>query len=260
MGINFKKFINIIFTIILLIILTVMSSRNMQKILLKNVGLLVNSNSIGTFNPVEKKIVYLTFDDGPTKVVTDNLLDILKEYNVKATFFVVGKEIPGRETILKRIYDEGHSIGLHTYSHNEKKIYSNPQTFIDEMIKTREMVKEITGCECNIIRFPWGSYNQYFHLNQNMIDTLHKQNFKIYDWNCNLEDGIYPNLSTDKLVRNSKKYKTDYPDIIVLMHCNFNNKNTVKALPEIINYYKDLGYDFKRITEETPEYYYKFKN
>ena len=209
--------------------------------------------------PFNRKIVYLTFDDGPTPKITDKLLDILDTYQVKSTFFVVGKEIIGREKILKRIYDEGHSIGLHTYTHNVNKIYLCPEIFIEEMLKTREKIKEITGFESNILRFPWGSTNQYYKLDTNMVNQLHQHNLKIYDWNASIEDGLYPGYTTSELLKNARKIKDDYPNIILLMHCNSSNINTVKALAAIIEHYKSLGYAFDKITEETLEYYYPLK-
>jgi peptidoglycan/xylan/chitin deacetylase (PgdA/CDA1 family) len=202
------------------------------------------------------KVAYLTFDDGPTYVVTEALLDVLKKENVKATFFVVGKEIEGKESILKRMYNEGHSIGLHTYSHNFKKIYNSTEDFISEMEKTSDKVKEVTGYAPKIIRFPGGSSKR---LNAFILDEIHKNNFKIYDWNVNICDGINPSLRISQLIKNSQMIKGNRDVAIVLMHCNFNNKNTIKALPEIIRYYLDLGYEFKTITEDTPEYYYRFK-
>lgn len=202
------------------------------------------------------KLAYLTFDDGPTHVVTPTILDILKKENVKATFFVVGKEIEGREVILKRIYTEGHSIGLHTYSHNFKKIYRSCDEFIDEMKKTSDKIKEVTGFAPKIIRFPGGSSKR---LNDFTLTDIHKNNYKVYDWNVNIWDGINPNLSVSELIKNSHTIKGNKNQAIILMHCNSNNKNTVKALSGIIKYYRDLGYEFKGITEATPEYYYKFK-
>lgn len=85
-------------------------------------------------NSEENKIIYLTFDDGPS-INTNKVLDVLNEYNVKATFFLIGNQIKGEENVVKRTQDEGHSIGLHTYTHDFKKIYSNNQAFIDEMLK-----------------------------------------------------------------------------------------------------------------------------
>lgn len=203
------------------------------------------------------KFAYLTFDDGPTYVVTAALLDVLKEENVKATFFVVGKEIEGKESILMRIYNDGHSIGLHTYSHNFKKIYRSTQDFINEMEKTSNKIQKVTGFAPKIIRFPGGSSK---HLNAFNLDELHKNNFKVFDWNVNISDGIDPTLSPSQLIKKSQIIKGNKNVAIILMHCNSNNKNTVKALPGIIKYYEDLGYEFQPITEDTPEYYYKFKN
>lgn len=208
-------------------------------------------------DPKHNKTVYLTFDDGPTYIITDKLLDVLKENNVKATFFVVGKEIEGREAILKRIHNEGHSIGLHTYSHNFKSIYSSEEVFIEEMEKVRSKVNEIINISPSVIRFPGGSSK---HLTKDFLLNLHEHNFKVYDWNVDLSDGVNPNLPTNKLVQNAKKYKESYSRLIVLLHCNFNNKNTVKALPQIIRYYKSLGYEFKVIDNNTEEYYYRLKN
>ncbi|MEF2112605.1 MULTISPECIES: polysaccharide deacetylase family protein [Clostridium] len=252
-----KKNIVIIFTTTIICFLLVYSSNanSAQK-------------SIQTFNPSStsfkdggniptSKFVYLTFDDGPTYVVTDALLDVLKSEKVKATFFIVGKEIEGKESILKRIYTEGHSIGLHTYSHNFKKIYLSSDKFIDEMEKTSNKIQEITGFTSKIIRFPGGSSKR---LNSLTLEKLHKKNFKIYDWNVDASDGINPNLSTAQLIKNAKIIRGNENTAIILMHCNSNNKNTVKSLPSIIKYYLDSGYEFKAITKDTPEYYYKFKN
>lgn len=208
----------------------------------------------GDINP--SKYAYLTFDDGPTYVITNALLDVLKNQNIKATFFVVGKEIEGKESILKRIYDEGHGIGLHTYSHNFKKIYRSTEDFINEMTKTSYKIEEVIGFAPKIIRYPGGSSK---HLTTSTLQAIHKNNYKVYDWNVNIYDGINPNLSPSQLFKNSQIIKGNKNVAIILLHCNFNNKNTVKALPEIIKYYVALGYQFKAITEDTPEYYYRFK-
>ncbi|AYF53436.1 polysaccharide deacetylase [Clostridium sp. K25] len=204
----------------------------------------------------DKKKVYLTFDDGPTSKVTLDILDVLKKHNVKATFFVVGKEIQNRETVLKKIYDEGHSIGLHTYSHSFNKIYKNDDAFIKEMLDVQKKVKEVIGYESHIIRFPGGSYKR---LNKNLLEKLHKNNFKIYDWNVCTEDGVKPKLPVSAYVAKAKKYYPNADRLIVLMHCNSNNQNTVKALPLIIEYYKSLGFEFDCINDNTKEYYYKIR-
>ncbi|MEG0325306.1 MAG: polysaccharide deacetylase family protein [Cellulosilyticaceae bacterium] len=205
-----------------------------------------------------EKIVYLTFDDGPTGAVTEQILDVLKQQQVKATFFVVGKEITQREKVLQRIYEEGHGIGLHTYSHNLKKIYSSPEYFMEEMKQTEEKINKVLGqnLDLKVIRFPGGSAGR---LNEEFLLKLHQNNYKIFDWNVSIEDGVNPDLATSRIVENAKKHQKDAHVIIVLAHCNSNNKTTYLALPDIIKYYKEQGFTFKSIDNNTPEYYYKIK-
>ena len=203
----------------------------------------------------QEKIIYLTFDDGPS-VVTNKILDILKEKKVHATFFVIGNQIKDNEDIIMRMSNEGHAIGLHTFTHNHNKIYSSNKTFIKEMITTRDMINKITNTLPNIIRFPEGSRN---HLTQNSLKTLHRRGFKIYDWNMVISDGLNYKTSPDKLYREATKGKVKPDTIILLMHCDTVHKNTCKALPRIINYYKNLNYDFRIITTSTTEQYFPIK-
>ncbi|MGL6173680.1 MAG: polysaccharide deacetylase family protein [Cellulosilyticaceae bacterium] len=208
---------------------------------------------------INEKSVYLTFDDGPTGQVTERILDVLKQEGVPATFFVVGKEIIQREKVLQRIYEEGHGIGLHTYSHNLKKIYASPECFIAEMDQTEAKINEVLGqnLDLKVIRFPGGSSGR---LNESFLNKLHESNYRIFDWHVSIEDGVDPNLSASKLYENAKKHKKDATSVIILAHCNSNNKTTCTALPDIIKYYKEQGYTFKVISNDTPEYYYKIKN
>ena len=199
------------------------------------------------------KVIYLTFDDGPCNKVTNKILDILKENHVKATFFVIGNQIEGAEDVVKRINDEGHSIGLHTYTHKYKSIYSNEDKFISEMIECRDEINKVVGISPNIIRFPGGSSK---HLSKSYLNKLHDNNFKIYDWNLDNSDGLNPKLSPYRLYRNAIKGSKGCQSIILLMHCTPMNVNTCEALPEIIKYYKSQGYEFKTITEDTPEVYF----
>lgn len=206
----------------------------------------------------EEKLVYLTFDDGPTPKITEEILDILKAHDVKATFFIVGKEIKGRESILKRIYDEGHGIGLHTYSHNFKKIYQSADAFIAEMDQDLAAINEALGTSLDIkaIRFPGGSAGR---LNSKWLDALTAKGYQIYDWNVDLQDGVKGDLSPSEFVRNATKFRDKSSRKIILAHCNSNNHNTCCALPDIIKYYKEQGYIFKIIENTTPPYYYRFK-
>jgi len=248
------KFLKFLFIFIIVYICNFITILKPNIVLGINDGKKVLNFSDKILKKHEEKLIYLTFDDGPSYLVTNRILDILKEKKVKATFFVVGSQIKDREKILKRIYDEGQSIGLHTYSHNYNKIYSSQENFIEEMRKTADEINSIIGISPSVIRFPSGSKKR---LNNNLLEKLHKNNYKVYDWNVNVYDGINPNLSAEKLFKNAIKIKNKHL-VILLMHCNSNNKKTYEALPMIIEYYKRQGYEFKTITNETPEFYFKF--
>lgn len=200
---------------------------------------------------INKKVVYLTFDDGPSNAITDKILDILKENEVKATFFLIGNQIDGLEQVVKRINDEGHSIGLHTYTHKFKRIYDNQNAFIKEMLQSQEKIKSTIGICPNIIRFPGGSKK---HLTEAYLTKLHSYNFKVYDWNMETVDGIKPKTSPDRLYRQATENSEELSNVLLLLHCDYMHKNTCKALPKIIKYYKDKGYEFKAITNDTPEF------
>jgi peptidoglycan/xylan/chitin deacetylase (PgdA/CDA1 family) len=205
---------------------------------------------------VAKKVVYLTFDDGPVPIVTDKILDVLKKEKIKATFFVVGKEIQNREKILKRIHQEGHTIGLHTCTHNYKKLYQNTNVFIQEMLKEREMIQELLNITPTVIRFPGGSAGR---MNHNLLHNLHKNEMTVFDWNVDVKDGICDGITVEQIVANATKLTPKQPRMIILAHTNYNNVNTAKALPEIIRYYRNMGYEFAPLTGDTKEYYYKIK-
>lgn len=200
-----------------------------------------------------KKIIYLTFDDGPSYKVTNNVLDILKENKVNGTFFLIGNQIKGKEKIVKRIYNEGNCLGLHSYTHNYKKIYCNEDNFINEMFDCRDEVKKVVGISPNIVRFPGGSYKR---LSKNFLRKLHEKNFKVYDWNLDNCDGLKPKTSPEELYEKAIEESGKKKRIILLLHCADVHENTYKALTKIIKYYKSQGYEFRTITEETTELYF----
>ena len=206
-------------------------------------------NSSETSN---KKTVYLTFDDGPGGKVTNDVLDTLKKENVPATFFVIGSEIKGQEKILLRMKEEGHSIGLHSYSHDRNKLYCNNDSFLNEMQKGQEAIYKVTGEKYNILRFPFGCNNRSYKLTKELVDMLHNNGFKIYDWTLDSGDGANYQSSAETIIKKSCKNEDN---VILLMHCSFLNKTSAKALPSINKYYKDKGYEFKVIDETTPEIY-----
>jgi len=202
------------------------------------------------------KVIYLTFDDGPS-IMTDKVLDILKDNDVKATFFIIGNQIKDQEAVVKRIFNEGHSIGLHTYTHTYKNIYPSRKGFISEMLKSQNEINSLIGIKPTTIRFPSGSRK---HLTKTFLEQLHSYNFKVYDWNACMSDGVNCKTPADKLYRDATKTKDTEHPIILLMHCDYMHKNTCIALPKVIKYYKDNGYEFKIINDKTPETYFPIKS
>ncbi|ABR32840.1 polysaccharide deacetylase family protein [Clostridium beijerinckii] len=204
----------------------------------------------------EKKIIYLTFDDGPAGKVTTNVLDILKQESVPATFFLIGSQIKGQEDLVKRMYNEGHALGLHSMSHNRNILYHSNEEFLKEMLDTQQIINSIVGIKPTILRFPFGCNNNCYKISQSMVDLLHQNNLKIYDWNTDSGDGAHPNASPSTFIKNSK---SDKERVVLLMHCAYMSKNSVTALPSVIKYYKDNGYEFKAIDENTDEEYHFMK-
>ena len=203
-----------------------------------------------------KKVVYLTFDDAPGGEVTQKTLDILKEENVPATFFIIGEQIKGQEDIILRMKNEGHSIGLHSFTHERSKLYSCSSGFINEMKQVQKALYDVTGENYYILRFPFGTNNSTYRLTNEMVDAVHSNNFKIYDWTQDTLDGANPNSCPDTILNRAISTKDN---VVVLMHNAHANKNMAQAVRGIIKYYKSQGYNFEKITVDTPEIYHVLK-
>lgn len=202
------------------------------------------------------KKIFLTFDDGPGGKVTEEILNTLKENDVKATFFLIGELVEKHPDLVKRMNDEGHSIGVHTFTHERNKIYRNDSSFLKENLKAQESIEKVIGKKVFSLRFPFGSNNSTYTLKKSLVDSLHKQGFRIYDWTVDSTDALNPNLSPSSIVQKSIS-NSDY--IVLLMHCGYSNNNSAKALPSIIKHFKSAGYSFEVIDESTPEIY-RLKN
>lgn len=178
--------------------------------------------------------VYLTFDDGPS-IYTDEILDILEEYDVKATFFVVGKEDERSQDALRRIVEEGHTLGMHSYSHKYSDLYASLDSFEADFEKQRAYLEEVTGTSCQFYRFPGGSSNTVSTEDMHtFIDYLDNQNIVYFDWNISSGDGGRPLLDVDTLVRNSTADVEQWHTAVILMHDSGDKRTTVDALPRII--------------------------
>lgn len=202
----------------------------------------------------DQKICYLSFDDGPS----DNtlmVLDILKEYDIKAIFFVIGEEIMLNERnqeILKEVADQGHMIALHTYCHDYRTIYSSVDAFLSDYEKVFSIIEEITGQRPFIYRFPGGSYNSSAKwIRRDIISEMERRGFVYYDWNVSGEDSVGTPTSYS-ILRNIKKDLTRYHLPVVLLHDGQTNKVTAKSLVKIIETIKENGYTFGRLDERTP--------
>lgn len=205
----------------------------------------------------EEKIIYLTFDDGPSEN-TKKIIDILDKYDVKATFFVTGNNKKCNKYI-KEAYEKGHTIGLHTYSHDYKEVYSSMDAYFDDLNKIGQMVKEQIGFVPKYIRFPGGSSNTKSAtyckgLMTTLVTEVQNRGYQYYDWNADSTDAVGNNRPVSVLVKNATQSKAK--NINLLMHDTAAKSTTVEALPKIIEHYQKLGYTFKGIddTSFTPHH------
>ena len=198
-----------------------------------------------------EKVCYLTFDDGPAPGYTEKVLDTLKKYDAKATFFVVYNDSDAAKKLYNRMIEEGHTIGVHTSSHNYSKIYENVDNFLDDFDKVSRFVTEVTGYKPEIFRFPGGSINSYNIGNyQDIISEMLRRGYTYYDWNISSGDAASSVVSKENIVNNTVKGVLSTDKAIVLMHDGSGHKSTVKALPEVIEKLKAEGYEFRALSND----------
>lgn len=197
------------------------------------------------------KRVYLTFDDGPS-IYTGQILDVLKANNIKATFFVIGREEEFYE-YYKRIVDEGHTIGMHSYTHVYQDFYASKESFAEELTKLNDLIYNVTGTKSTIFRFPGGSSNSVSSLAvEEYIDYLNENDIDYYDWNSLSGDAVTNGLSPEQLVNNIMNDVSQNEDSIVLMHDLQTTHTTVESLQLLIDTLKTEGYEILPIDENTP--------
>ena len=202
--------------------------------------------SINFFKPykhsfAEEKTVYLTFDDGPTKYLTDEILDILEENEVMATFFVIGKMANENQSVLKRIYNDGHTVALHGYSHEYKKIFSSPIELEKDILKCIDTLENLLPeFKAKYFRFPGGSHK----LSNRLKNVPKNLNLTTIDWNATIGDGEYNDGSVETYKKEFLKTVKDKNKVVLLMHDT--KKNTAKCLPYFIDYFIENGYSFRK--------------
>ena len=205
--------------------------------------------------PVGNKVIYLTFDDGPSGY-TNELLDILKKYNVKATFFITSN---GSDKVIKRAYQEGHSIGIHTYSHKYKEVYKSEEAFFKDIDKVNNRIKKITGEYSHILRFAGGSSNTVSNFNKGIMTRLSKEvelrGYKYFDWNVSAGDTATndTNKIANNVIKNLRKGNN-----VVLQHDT--KYNSIKAVEKIIQYGLANDYVFASLNETSPTIHHTINN
>ncbi|WP_312573419.1 polysaccharide deacetylase family protein [Clostridium sp.] len=202
-------------------------------------------------NIPDKKLAYLTFDDGPSKN-TIKILDTLKKYNIKATFFVNGREDEFSLKVYERIIKEGHTLGNHTYSHDYSYVYSDMNNFIKDFNKLQKLIKSNYNYEMKIARFPGGSNNtisENYHYNimPDLSKLLITSDYTYFDWNIDSNDATSIAPSRDYIINSVLENSKDINSVIILMHDNIMKTTTVEALPYIIDGLVNQGYEFSSL-------------
>ncbi|MBO5734263.1 MAG: polysaccharide deacetylase [Clostridia bacterium] len=191
------------------------------------------------------KVIYLTFDDGPSTSVTPQILDILKKNGVKATFFVLGSQAENHPELISRMAQEGHAIANHSYSHNMTAIYSSPEAFIEDINKARDVIVNIVGEDkyAGVIRFPGGAFREE---RAEFKEVLLENDIPYVNWNCLTGDSETKNpVSADlynRAIRSARDSGRD--SLVLLMHDAGAKQATADSLPAIIKYFKEQGYRF----------------
>lgn len=206
----------------------------------------------------DKKYVFLTFDDGPTKLTSD-ILDILKEKDVKATFFILGMRLEdeGSDKLVKREIEEGHSIANHSYTHDLKKLYPKNKLdieyFMEEFQKTNISLRNILGEEFDtkVLRLP-GGYNSRVYYNDPNLTAFNERlkndgDIVSIDWNALNGDAEGKPYTEEKMLQYVKDSSNGKNKVVILMHDSYGKNKTVKILPQVIDYFKEQGYEFKTI-------------
>lgn len=200
------------------------------------------------------KRVYLTFDDGPSSN-TSRILDILKEKNVKGTFFVVGRLSDTTTPMYKRIVDEGHAIGMHSYTHKYNEIYKDTDSFIYDVEKIQLLIYEQTGVMSKLYRFPGGSSNTVSRTDiKKLSEELNKRDIKYFDWNVVSGDASSTyGLPKEEIVRRCTQGALAHENAVILMHDLPEKATTVEALPDIIDYFQSIGVEILPLDENSEQ-------
>lgn len=218
-------------------------------------------NSPQSQYPEATKTCYLTFDDGPSNN-TLKILEILRQYDAKATFFVIGT---AKLEYLPQIVSEGHAIGLHSNTHKYSEIYRSTDAFFNDIYTLSQNIENIIGIKTKLMRFPGGSNNTVSRkycsgIMTELTTQVQIQGYAYFDWNVSSGDADGHNVPASRIAQNVLNQASNKNSICVLMHDTAAKKTTVEALPTILDGLKKQGYKFEVLTEQTYGYHYKVNN
>lgn len=216
-------------------------------------------------NNNEERKVYLTIDDGPS-LITGKFLDILKKHNSHVTFFVVGTMILGKESIIERMAEDGHTIGVHTYTHKYDVIYNKPEAFWEDNLRTRKIITDIIGYEPQVMRFPGGSSNMVSRkycrgIMSLLVEQAKDHGYEYFDWNYSPEDGSTDINSVDQMSELLVNYihrNTAVP--MILMHDRDQLVNHLEVVDRVLTQCISEGYSFEAISENVPPVHHRVNN
>lgn len=189
------------------------------------------------------KVVYLTFDDGPHPTASQGILDLLKKYNAKATFFMLEPNMKKHPEAVQKMVEEGHTVGVHGVSHDVKKVYKSPESFVEEMNKAIHFIEEVTPVQTHLVRAPYGSSP---YITPAFKQASDQENFILWDWNIDSDDWKYKNGEYVQKVIQQTKELVDKKPLIILMH---EKPTTLDHLEKLLKYYQDNGYTMEAINE-----------
>lgn len=190
--------------------------------------------------PAGKRRIYLTFDDGPSTVVTGRVLDTLHREGVKATFFIVSDRVPGREEVLRRIVREGHTVGVHSATHDYSAIYASDEALLSDVAACAECIRRVTGVTARCYRFPGGGGAR----REQQTALLEELGYRVVRWNAVCGDEEVRGADAETLVGMSIRTAGKRNTVVLLLHDSAPHKATAEALPAIIAHFRARGYAF----------------
>ena len=194
--------------------------------------------SAPVFSLAEEKRIYLTFDDGPSTVVTESILDTLAKEQIKATFFVVGERIFGREETLRRIVKEGHTVGVHSYTHRYREIYASDEALLADAEACAKLIRKTTGVVPAVYRLPGGGEHP------SAAALLRQKGYRIVLWNAVCGDEEIKNADAATLLQTALQTAKGKEPVVLLLHDSAPHRATAAALPAIIERFRQAGYVF----------------